>query len=74
MNKDKVKYTPHVWSKYMKNVLDKVLELKRMKEELITADCGSKKSGINVERRQSHVQLKKVGRVEKERSKDTTKT
>ena len=42
MNKDKVKHTPPVWSKYMKNVPDKVLKLKRMKEELITADFGSR--------------------------------
>ncbi|MFS7950832.1 hypothetical protein Hanom_Chr07g00587841 [Helianthus anomalus] len=42
MIKDKVKETPPVWSKYKKNVPDKALELRRMKEELITADFGSK--------------------------------
>ncbi|MFS7946667.1 hypothetical protein Hanom_Chr06g00539031 [Helianthus anomalus] len=42
MNKDKVKHTPPVWENYKKNVPYKVLKLKRMKEELITADFGSR--------------------------------
>ena len=42
MNKDKVKHTPPVWSKYKKNVPERTLQLKRMKEELITADFGSR--------------------------------
>ncbi|MFS7987016.1 hypothetical protein Hanom_Chr11g01017041 [Helianthus anomalus] len=42
MNKDKVKHTPPVWTKYKKNVLERTLKLKRMKEELITTDFGSR--------------------------------
>ncbi|XP_022031398.1 spindle assembly checkpoint component MAD1-like [Helianthus annuus] len=42
MNKEKIKHTPPVWSKYMKNVTDNVLRLKRMKEELIAANFGSR--------------------------------
>ncbi|MFS7947750.1 hypothetical protein Hanom_Chr06g00551911 [Helianthus anomalus] len=42
MNEEKVKHTPPVWVNYKKNVPDKTLKLKRMKEELITADFGSR--------------------------------
>ncbi|MFS7934796.1 hypothetical protein Hanom_Chr05g00395891 [Helianthus anomalus] len=42
MNKEKIKHTPLVWSKYLKKLPGKVLELKRMKEELITADFESR--------------------------------
>ncbi|MFS7946948.1 hypothetical protein Hanom_Chr06g00542321 [Helianthus anomalus] len=42
MNKDKVKHTPPVWANYKKNVPDKALKLKRVKEELIAADFGSR--------------------------------
>ncbi|XP_022007445.1 uncharacterized protein LOC110906651 [Helianthus annuus] len=42
MNKDKVKHTPPIWSKYKKNVPENTLKLKRMKQELITADFGSR--------------------------------
>ncbi|MFS8002021.1 hypothetical protein Hanom_Chr13g01197181 [Helianthus anomalus] len=36
-----IKPTPPVWSQYKKNVPERVLKLKRMKEELITANYGS---------------------------------
>ncbi|XP_035838201.1 fibrous sheath CABYR-binding protein-like [Helianthus annuus] len=40
---DKItKQTPPVWSQYKKNVPERALELKRMKEELITANYGSR--------------------------------
>ncbi|MFS7913651.1 hypothetical protein Hanom_Chr02g00144181 [Helianthus anomalus] len=42
MIKNKVKHTPPDWAKYKKNVPDKALELRRMKEELITVEFGSK--------------------------------
>jgi len=42
MIKNKVKHTPPDWSKYKKNMPDKTLELKIMKEELVAADYGSK--------------------------------
>ncbi|MFS8024246.1 hypothetical protein Hanom_Chr16g01460971 [Helianthus anomalus] len=42
MNKEKIKHTPPVWSKYLKNLPEEVLEPKGMKEELIAADFGSK--------------------------------
>ncbi|MFS7923795.1 hypothetical protein Hanom_Chr03g00265021 [Helianthus anomalus] len=42
MNKDKVKHTPPIWSKYKKNIPERTLKLKRMIEELITSDFGSR--------------------------------
>ncbi|XP_021975447.1 actin cytoskeleton-regulatory complex protein PAN1-like [Helianthus annuus] len=42
MTKDKVKHTPPVWAIYKKNIPDKAIKLKRMKEELITAEFGSR--------------------------------
>ena len=40
--KNKVKQTPPIWAKFKKNVPERTLQLKRMKEELITAAFGSK--------------------------------
>ncbi|MFS7945515.1 hypothetical protein Hanom_Chr06g00525241 [Helianthus anomalus] len=42
MNEEKVTHTPPVWVNYKKNMPDKVLKLKRMKEELITPDFGAR--------------------------------
>ncbi|MFS7961966.1 hypothetical protein Hanom_Chr08g00721141 [Helianthus anomalus] len=42
MIKENVKETPPVWANYKKNVPDGALKLKRMKEELIQADYGSR--------------------------------
>ncbi|KAJ0433265.1 hypothetical protein HanIR_Chr17g0868341 [Helianthus annuus] len=42
MIKNKVKQTHPIWAKFKKNVPDRTLQLKRMKEELITANFGSK--------------------------------
>ncbi|MFS7963769.1 hypothetical protein Hanom_Chr08g00742241 [Helianthus anomalus] len=41
MIKNKVKHTPPDWAKYKKNVPDKKIELRRMKEKLIAAHFGS---------------------------------
>ncbi|MFS7973183.1 hypothetical protein Hanom_Chr09g00853621 [Helianthus anomalus] len=43
MIKRKVTHTPPDWAKFKKNVPDKQVELKRMKEELVTADFGTKR-------------------------------
>ncbi|KAJ0870250.1 hypothetical protein HanRHA438_Chr11g0498261 [Helianthus annuus] len=42
MIQDKVKQTPPVWANYKKNIPERTLKLKRIKEELITADYGSR--------------------------------
>ncbi|MFS7995871.1 hypothetical protein Hanom_Chr12g01123151 [Helianthus anomalus] len=41
--KRKVTHTPPDWAKFKKNVPDKQVELKRMKEELVAADFGNKR-------------------------------
>ncbi|MFS7953596.1 hypothetical protein Hanom_Chr07g00620591 [Helianthus anomalus] len=43
MIKRKVTHTPPDWAKFKRNVPDKQLELKRMKEELVAADFGTKR-------------------------------
>ncbi|MFS7942742.1 hypothetical protein Hanom_Chr06g00491971 [Helianthus anomalus] len=43
MIKRKVTHTPPNWAKFKKNVPDKQLELKRIKEELVAADFGTKR-------------------------------
>ncbi|MFS7913554.1 hypothetical protein Hanom_Chr02g00143101 [Helianthus anomalus] len=43
---DKIKQTPLVWSNYKKNVPERALKLKRMKEQLIAADYGSRNQVI----------------------------
>ncbi|MFS7962556.1 hypothetical protein Hanom_Chr08g00728041 [Helianthus anomalus] len=42
MLEDKTKQTPPVCSQYKKNIPEKALEPKRMKEEMITANYGSR--------------------------------
>ncbi|MFS7918507.1 hypothetical protein Hanom_Chr03g00202001 [Helianthus anomalus] len=39
---NKTKQTPPVWSQYKKDVPERALKLKRMKEELIAANYGSR--------------------------------
>ncbi|KAJ0927106.1 hypothetical protein HanRHA438_Chr04g0178901 [Helianthus annuus] len=43
MIKRKVTHTPRDWAKFKKNVPEKQLELKRMKEELVVAEFGTKR-------------------------------
>ncbi|KAJ0916301.1 hypothetical protein HanPSC8_Chr06g0260061 [Helianthus annuus] len=43
MIKRKVTHTPPDWAKFKKNVPEKQLELKRMKEELVVAEFGTKR-------------------------------
>ncbi|KAJ0434557.1 hypothetical protein HanIR_Chr17g0883021 [Helianthus annuus] len=43
MIKRKVTHTPPDWARFKKNVPEKQLELKRMKEELVVADFGTKR-------------------------------
>ncbi|KAJ0445403.1 hypothetical protein HanIR_Chr16g0842511 [Helianthus annuus] len=42
MIKNKVKQTPPIWAKFKKNVPARTLQLKRMKEQLITANLGQR--------------------------------
>ncbi|MFS7911679.1 putative fur-regulated basic protein A [Helianthus anomalus] len=65
----KIKQTPPVGSKYKKNVPEKVLILKRMKEELIVANYGSR----NLVTRWTEVKvLETYKRLEERRKKDPT--
>ncbi|MFS7998435.1 hypothetical protein Hanom_Chr12g01153801 [Helianthus anomalus] len=65
----KIKQTPQVWSKYKKNVPEKVLMLKRMKEELIVANYGSR----NQVTRWTEVKVfETYKRLEERRKKDPT--
>ena len=43
MIKRKITHTPPDWAKFKRNVPEKQLELKRMKEEMVVAEFGTKR-------------------------------
>ncbi|MFS8016625.1 hypothetical protein Hanom_Chr15g01370761 [Helianthus anomalus] len=69
MIKRKVTHTPLDWAKFKRNVPDKQLELKRMKEELVAADFGTKR---HVARWKEDMVRSTYKRLEELRKKDPT--